>query len=67
MVIMMGPLHIEMAFMKIKSIFLKRSWKTLITNARVARSEVIGSILSGHHVVQSKYNHQVTASALYKL
>ena len=68
MVIMMGPLHIEMAFMKTVGDFLKDSgWTTLITNVQVAHSGVAESLLSGHDVVRTKYSHQVTASALYKL
>ena len=42
-------------------------WTMIITNAHVARSGVAESLVSGHDVVRTKYSHQVTASALYKL
>ena len=65
---MMGPLHTEMAFMNTVGDLLKDSgWTTIITNAHVARSGVAESLVSGHDVVRTKYSHQVTASALYKL
>ena len=65
---MMGPLHREMTIMDTVEDLLKDSgWATIITNAHVARSRVAESLLSGCDMVQTKNNHQVTASALYKL
>ena len=68
LVMMMGPLHTEMAFMNTVGDLLKDSgWTRIITNAEVARSGVAESLVFGHDVVRAKYAHQLTASALYKL
>ena len=65
---MMGPLHTEMAFMNTVGDLLKDSgWTTIITNAEVARPGVPESLVFRHDVVRAKYAHQVTASVLYKL
>ena len=67
LVMIMGPLHTEMAFMNTVGDLLKDSgWTTIITNAEVARSGVAESLVFGHDVVRAKCTHQVTASALYK-
>ena len=68
LVMMMGPLHAEMAFMNTVGDSLKDSgWTTIITNAEVARSGVAESLVFGHDVVRAKCAHQVAPSALYKL
>ena len=41
--------------------------KCVITNTQVAHSGVAESLASGHDFVRTKYSHQVTVSALYKL
>ena len=67
-VIMMGALHIEMAFLSTLGDWVEDSgWTTLINNAKVARAGVAQSLLTGHDVARTKYSHEVTLCALYKL
>ena len=67
-VVLMGPLHIEMAFLSTLGDWLEDSgWTTAIGNARIARVGVVQSLVSGHDVARTKYCHQVTACALHML
>ena len=68
LVVMLGPLHIEMAYLSALGDWLENSgWTTLIQNASVTRSGVAESLLSGHDVVRTKYCHQITACVLNSL
>ena len=67
-VLMMGPLHIEMAYLGAIGSWLKRiGWSTLMTNAGVVRPGVAESLHSGKDVGRTKYSHQVTICTLYVL
>ena len=67
-VLMMGPLHIEMALMGAIGNWLEDSgWASIITNSGVARPGIAQSILTGHDVAKGKYAHQVTAASLHIL
>ena len=67
-VVMMGSLHIEMAYLGAIGSWLERSgWSTLLTNAGVVRPGVAESLHSGKDVGRTKYSHQVTICTLYVL
>ena len=67
-VVMMGPLHTEMAFMSVIGDLLEDSgWNTILTNARVVRPGVSEALVSAHDVVRTKYSHQVTVAVLFQL
>ena len=66
-VIMMGALHIEMAFMSAIGDWLEDSgWTAALSNAKVS-TPGNQSLVSGHDVAITKYCHQVTACALHQL
>ena len=67
-VLMMGPLHIEMAYLGAIGSWLERiGWSILMTNAGVVRPGVAESLHSGKDVRRTKYSHQVTIYTLYVL
>ena len=64
----MGALHIEMASFSMLGDWLKGSeWIQLLTLANVTTPDTAESFLSGSHVKRTRYAHQVTAVALYRL
>ena len=64
-VIMLGPLHIEMALWRCLGQWLDGSgWTEAITQAEVASPGVAGAILKAAHVARAKHAHQVTACSL---
>jgi len=66
-VIMMGALHIEMAFMSAIGDWLEDSgWTAALSNAKVS-TPGNQSLVTGHNVAITKYCHQVTACALHQL
>ena len=66
-VVMMGPLHIEMALMGAIGTWLDDSgWTIALFNAQVS-TPGNEKLVTGHEVAQTKYAHQVTAKALYHL
>ena len=65
-VAMMGGLHIEMVVANCLGDLVQGSgWEKLITEAKVTTSGKAQSLLKGKPVTLSRYNHQVTACALY--
>ena len=65
---MLGPLHIEMAFMNAIGDWLEGSgWVQVLENANFSTTGRIESFLSGKKVKQTKYAHQVTLAVLKKL
>ena len=65
---MMGPLHIEMAYLGAIGSWLERiGWSILMTNAGVVRPGVAESLHSGKDVGRTKYSHQVTICTLFVL
>ena len=64
-VIMLGPLHIEMALWRCLGQWLDGSgWTEAITQAEVASPGVADAILKAAHVARAKHAHQVTACSL---
>ena len=63
---MMGGLHIEMVVVNCLGDLVQGSgWEKLITEAKVTTSGKAQSLLKGKPITLSRYNHQVTACALY--
>ena len=64
-VIMLGPLHIEMAFLSALGDLVEGSgWTAVLQNARITRPGVAQALLTSHDAVRTKYVHQVTACCL---
>ena len=65
--VMMGDLHIEMAFMKCLGDWLEGSgWMALLSLAEITTSGKADSMLSGSsNITLCRYLHKVTASALH--
>jgi len=67
-VVMFGGLHIEMAALRSLGTLLQGSgWTSAISEAEIASAGTANSFLSASSVTRTRYAHQVTASALYKL
>lgn len=67
-VIMLGPLHTEMAALKVLGDFLEGSgWCNAISQAKVANKGTADSFLKTSHVTKTRRAHQVTATTLYIL
>ena len=65
---MMGPLHIEMAFLSTIGDWLEGSgWTELLEKSKINTTGRIESFLHGSKVKRSRYAHQVTLGALMKL
>ena len=65
---MMGPLHIEMAFLNAIGHWLEGSgWVIIFERARMTTLGCIDSFLSGSKIKRSRYAHQVSLAALIKL
>eukprot|EP00794_Sanderia_malayensis_P004251 gene4251-4816_t len=63
--IMLGPLHIEMAFLSAIGDWLEGSgWTTVFERAQISTIGRIESFLSGTKVKRSRYAHQVSLAAL---
>ena len=61
-VVMMGGLHIEMNLLKLLGDWLRGSgWITALIQANITTSGRAESMLSGSHVTQTRYAHQVSA------
>ena len=64
-VIMLGPLHTEMAFLSVLGDLVEGTrWTTVVQNESITRPGVAQALLTGHDVVRTKYVHQVTARCL---
>ena len=62
---MLGPLHIEMAFLSALGDLVEGSgWTAVLQNARITRPGVAQALLTSHDAVRTKYVHQVTACCL---
>ena len=67
-VVMLGALHIEKMLYEILGDWLEGSgWTTLLSVSGVASSGVADSSIKVTHLTRTRYMHQVTALALYKL
>lgn len=67
-VILLGGLHIEMAFMKVAGDWLEDSgWTEALVQADVAGSGTADSFLRASHVSRTRNAHQVTAACLFIL
>ena len=65
---MMGPLHIEMAFMAIRGDWLAESgWDTIFVKSNINTAGRAQNFLWGNKVKRSHYAHQVSLAALIKL
>ena len=64
-VIMLGPLHTEMAFLSVLGDLVEGTrWTTVVQNESLTRPGVAQALLTGHDVVRTKYVHQVKARCL---
>lgn len=67
-VIMMGGLHIEMAYLKVLGQWLERSgWVASLVDAGLVRSGTADSFLKATHVTRTQRAHEITACALEML
>ena len=67
-IVILGGLHIEMAAFKAIGNLLKESgWTAVLTEAGIASSGTAESFLAASSVTKTRFAHQVTACALYKL
>ena len=67
-VMMMGPLHIEMNFIGMLGNWLESSgWTECLVKAKITTPGKAESFLSGSHPKRSRYAHQVTCAALSTL
>ena len=58
---MMGALHIEMAYLSVIGDWLEGSgWTDILVRAEISTPGHADSFLSGKHVKRSRYVHQVT-------
>ena len=65
LVIMLGPLHIEMAFLSaLRDLVGGSGWITVVQNAGITRPGAAQALITGHDVVRTKYVYQVTACCL---
>ena len=65
---MMGPLHIEMAFLNVLGDWLSGSgWCIIFEKSNVSTAGKIESFLKGNHVKRSRYAHQLSLASLVKL
>ena len=65
MVLMLGALHTEMAFMKAIGTLLRESgWTTVLAEADVTSSGIADSCLKVAHVARTRRAHQLTACSL---
>eukprot|EP00794_Sanderia_malayensis_P011698 gene11698-12917_t len=68
LVVMLGGLHIEMAFISLIGSWLKDSgWIQALEEGGVMTSGRAAAILQCSHVKRSRYAHEVSAAALYAL
>ena len=68
MTIMLGGLHIEIAFWKAIGSLLHESGRTdVLMQAGMASTGVADSLLSVSHVTRTRHAHQVTVCALFRL
>jgi hypothetical protein len=67
-VIMLGPLHIEMAGLKMIGDLLDgNGWTSAIAQAEIATKGTADSFIHASHVAKTRRAHQITASSLYIL
>ena len=67
-VVMMGPLHIEMTFLNAIGDWLEGSgWVTIFKRRRMTTVGCIDSFLSGLKIKRSRYAQQISLAALIKL
>ena len=67
-VVVLGGLHIEMAFMSIIGDVLEGSgWVDALIKSGLGSPGVVESFLSSSHLKHTRYAHEVTASTLYSL
>ena len=65
---MMGPLHIEMAFMAVTGDWLEESgWDTVFVKSNINNSGRAQSFLWGNKVKITRSAHQVSLAAIIKL
>ena len=63
---MMGPLHIEMAFINVIGDWLDGSgWCEVFNKANISTPGRVENFLKGSHVKRSRYAHQISLSALH--
>ena len=67
-VVVLGGLHIEMAFMSMKGDVLEGSgWVDALIKSGLGSPGVVESFLASSHLKRTRYAHKVTACALYSL
>ncbi|KAK3915994.1 Putative aryl-alcohol dehydrogenase AAD10 [Frankliniella fusca] len=68
LLMMLGPLHIEMAFLKVIGSLLEGcGWLQIVISSGIATSGSAEALLKVSHVKRSREVHQVTAAVLYSL
>ncbi|KAL8560494.1 hypothetical protein ACOMHN_042314 [Nucella lapillus] len=68
MIIILGGLHVEMAFLKaIGSLLRESGWTDVLVQAGGASTGVADSLLSVSHITRTRHAHQVTVCALFRL
>ena len=68
LIVMLGELHTEIAFMKAIGTLLRDSgWTDVLVNAKLATSGFADSFISASHVTRTRHAHQLTVCALFKL
>jgi len=67
-VVLMGGLHIEMAFLNVLGDWLKGSgWASIMASANVTTEGRADALQSGSHTSRAQWAHQVSAAALFCL
>ena len=67
-VILMGGLHIEMAFLRVLGEWLEgNGWKSMLSTADVTTEGRADSLLRGSDTARAQWAHQVTGAALFVL
>ena len=65
---MMGALHIEMAFINVIGDWLECSgWVDIFNRFLISTPDRTGSFLSGSHVKRSRYAHLISCAGLFLL
>ena len=64
--VMMGGLHIEMAFLKCLGDWLAHcGWENMLVEADITSPGKAQAMLKGAHITRPRYAHQVTSCALH--
>ncbi|KAK3912859.1 Chromosome-associated kinesin KIF4 [Frankliniella fusca] len=66
--VMLGPFHIEKAFLSVIGQFAENSgWKTIMSSSGIMTESAAEAILKVHNVTKSRAAFQITAAVLYSL